>query len=60
MLFDKIASVYFTWKKIYILALEMAWAGNQLYRHTFVAYDRNVIDDVVAGSVVVLIIQWNG
>ena len=29
MLFEKIASVYFIWKYIYILALEMASPGNQ-------------------------------
>jgi len=38
VLFDKITSVYFIWKKyIYILAFQMdSPAGNQLYRHTFV------------------------
>jgi len=29
VLFDKIAFVYFIWKYIYILALEMASPGNQ-------------------------------
>jgi len=42
VLFDKIASVYFTLKNIYILALEIARPGNQhrasKYQHTFVPY----------------------